>query len=232
MSKVAVDKVVIHTDGSCLGNRGSDPGGFCAIVHYMKNGKVVKEEITRGGDPETTNNAMELRACIAGLRIVETPMDVEIILNSDSEYVTKGITQWLRGWKKDNKWKNANGKPVKNRKLWETLDILNSKFKITWTWVKAHNGNKYNELADTIAKEEATAAKRNRENTNNEEKSVNRKRKEVDPDLLKIITKIKPEVMKDNEFMDELRNLTPDEVRSFVSRLITDIIGSKSRKTA
>ena len=151
----ANNQYAIYTDGSCLGNPG--PGGWGAIVLY--NGK---KDIIKGGSKHTTNNKMELTAAIEGLRYIEDDIieddciedDVEIIVYTDSTYVKKGITTWIKKWKSEG-WKTSDNKDVKNKDLWKSLDSLNTKLNVEWRWVKAHNGDKYNEEVDKIARSEA-----------------------------------------------------------------------------
>ena len=135
-------KVVIHTDGACSGNPG--PGGWGAILDY--NG--TRKELF-GGEPETTNNRMELMAAIEALNALKRPCDVE--MHVDSNYVKDGITKWIHGWKK-NGWKTADKKPVKNGELWQALDEANRRHKVTWHWVKGHAGHPENERADELAR--------------------------------------------------------------------------------
>ncbi len=135
----------IYTDGSCLGNPG--PGGW-AIVIYFADGSLYEDG---GYDPDTTNNKMELQAAIASLQFIkEHQKQQSITIYTDSEYVKKGITQWLQGWKKNN-WQNSKKEPVANQELWQILDQLNSNL-IQWQYVKAHAGNEGNERADQIAR--------------------------------------------------------------------------------
>jgi ribonuclease HI len=135
-------QVKIYTDGACSGNPG--PGGWAAILIY---GGHVKE--ISGGVPHTTNNQMELLAAIKSLETLKEPCIVE--LYTDSKYVLDGITGWIKNWKK-NDWKTTNKKsPVKNIEFWQYLDLLANKHKIDWKWVKAHNGNVYNERVDELA---------------------------------------------------------------------------------
>ena len=138
-------KVQIFTDGACKGNPG--PGGWAAL---LRNGTTEKE--IHGGEPETTNNRMELTAVIEALRALKQPCDVE--LHSDSKYVIDGITQWIHGWKKRG-WKNASKDPVKNQDLWQMLDQETSRHKISWHWVRGHDGHYENERVDDIARAQA-----------------------------------------------------------------------------
>ena len=140
----------IFTDGACRGNPG--PGGWAAVLQYMIDDpggeRRPAEKILRGAEPRTTNNRMELMAAIAGLEALTRPTVVE--LTTDSEYVRKGITQWVAGWKRRN-WTRAGNKPVLNRDLWERLDALDARHDVTWRWVKGHSGHAGNEAADRAA---------------------------------------------------------------------------------
>ena len=137
-------KYVIYTDGACSGNPG--PGGWGAIIlNEEKN-----ETNISGKEKSTTNNRMELMAPIMALRKIKK--DSKITIYTDSIYLKNGITTWIKNWEK-NGWKNANKKPVKNKDLWVTLNKLSKEHVIDWKWVKAHAGNKYNEIADRLATE-------------------------------------------------------------------------------
>ena len=138
-------KVQIFTDGSSLGNPG--PGGWCALLRYNKHEKILK-----GGKAETTNNEMEIRAVLEGLKALKEPCEVD--LYSDSQYVIKAISEWIYNWQKNN-WKNASKKEIAHRKMWEEIYNLLQKHKVNPIWVKAHAGHTENELCDKIAKEEA-----------------------------------------------------------------------------
>jgi len=135
-------RVIIHTDGACSGNPG--PGGWGAILEF----RGVEKELY-GGEPETTNNRMELTAAIEALAALKRPSDVE--LHTDSKYLRDGITQWIHNWKR-NGWKTAAKKPVKNADLWQRLDELLAGHKIEWHWVKGHAGHDLNERADELAR--------------------------------------------------------------------------------
>ena len=131
----------IYTDGACRGNPG--PGGWGAVLMY---GDQTKEIF--GGELETTNNRMELMAAIEALSSLKRACD--LTLYTDSQYVRKGITEWIINWKKRN-WKTAAKKPVKNSDLWRALDEQVQRHNIEWVWVKGHAGNSGNELADALA---------------------------------------------------------------------------------
>ena len=138
-----MNKVVIYTDGACKGNPG--PGGWGV---FLKSGMHEKE--LWGGEAVTTNNRMELMAVIEALTALKRPCEVMLFL--DSEYVRKGITEWIHGWKAKG-WKTAAKQPVKNADLWQRLDALVSGggHKIEWKWVKGHAGDPGNERADALA---------------------------------------------------------------------------------
>ncbi len=133
--------IEIFTDGACRGNPG--PGGWGALLRY--NG--VERELF-GGEPDTTNNRMELSAAIEGLKALKERC--QVTLTTDSVYVKSGITEWLVGWKKRG-WKTAAKKPVKNIDLWQILDAQNTRHDVEWRWVKGHSGHRENEIADQLA---------------------------------------------------------------------------------
>lgn len=136
-------KVVIYTDGACRGNPG--PGGWGAIL-IAANG-ATKELC--GGDLATTNNRMELMAAIQALEALKKPCKVE--LHTDSTYVMKGISEWIRSWKARG-WKTAAKDPVKNEDLWRRLDEARARHDVDWRWVKGHAGHELNERADELAR--------------------------------------------------------------------------------
>ncbi len=143
-------RVEIFTDGACSGNPGA--GGWGAILRYNQ----VEKELS-GGEPETTNNRMELTAVISALSALKEPCN--ITLYTDSRYVMDGIEKWIWTWKKSD-WKTANKKaPVKNVELWQKLDELTSKHEIRWVWVKGHAGHPENERCDELARTEAAKFK-------------------------------------------------------------------------
>lgn len=133
--------VEIHTDGACRGNPG--PGGWGAL---LRSGEHVRE--LWGGEPETTNNRMELMAAIQALAALKRPCRVR--LYTDSVYVKNGITQWLADWRRRG-WKTAARKPVKNQDLWQQLDEQAARHEVDWRWVKGHAGDPGNERADMLA---------------------------------------------------------------------------------
>lgn len=134
-------EVEIFTDGACRGNPG--PGGWGAVLRF--NGR---ERQLWGGEAQTTNNRMELRAAIEALAALKEPCRVN--LTTDSVYVRDGITQWLPNWKRRG-WKTASRQPVKNAELWRELDQQNQRHEVHWHWVKGHSGHPENELADRLA---------------------------------------------------------------------------------
>ncbi|MDX9874261.1 MAG: ribonuclease HI [Spongiibacteraceae bacterium] len=133
--------VEIFTDGACKGNPG--PGGWGAVLRY---GTVEKS--LYGSEPLTTNNRMELMATIEALAALREPCHVK--LTTDSQYVRKGITEWLANWKRRG-WKTAGKQPVKNVDLWQRLDQEAARHKIEWHWIKGHSGHRENEMADALA---------------------------------------------------------------------------------
>lgn len=134
-------QVEIFSDGACRGNPG--PGGWGALLRCDG-----KEKTLHGGEKNTTNNRMELKAAIEGLAALKEPCQVD--LTTDSQYVRKGITEWIHNWKK-NGWRTSAKKPVKNGDLWQELDALASTHEVKWHWVKGHSGHRENEVADDLA---------------------------------------------------------------------------------
>lgn len=149
-AKVEPGVVEIHTDGACSGNPG--PGGWGALLRW--NGQ--EKELT-GGEPETTNNRMELMAAIAALEALKRPCRVR--LHTDSQYVRKGITEWLPRWQR-NGWQTAEKKPVKNAELWQRLQAAAAPHQVEWIWVRGHAGNPDNERVDALARSAITRRRR------------------------------------------------------------------------
>jgi ribonuclease HI len=135
-------KIVIYTDGACSGNPG--PGGWGAILIHGEHRRELK-----GGEPGTTNNRMELMAAIQALEALKKPCKVE--LHTDSQYVQKGIHEWIHGWKRRG-WLTADRKQVKNDDLWKRLDAARLRHDVDWRWVKGHAGHELNERADELAR--------------------------------------------------------------------------------
>lgn len=133
----------IYTDGSCSPNPG--PGGWAAVLLFDQGNKIVE---LQGTENQSTNNRMELTAALKALESLEGNNDVEVL--TDSRYLQRGISEWLVKWKK-NGWVTAEGYPVKNRDLWQTFSTQLERHNITWTWIKGHNKNSWNERADTLA---------------------------------------------------------------------------------
>lgn len=133
--------VEAYTDGACRGNPG--PGGWGVILRYGDHEKELY-----GSEPNTTNNRMELMAAIQALEILNR--ECRVILTTDSEYVRKGITEWLSNWKKRG-WKTASKQPVKNQDLWQRLDSAAAQHNVEWHWVRGHTGHPENERADQLA---------------------------------------------------------------------------------
>ncbi len=140
--------VLIHTDGACLGNPG--PGGWGAL---LRHGDTERE--LAGGEADTTNNRMELLGAIMALEALKSPCDV--VLYTDSQYVQKGIGEWLPNWIRRG-WKTAGGDPVKNKDLWERLQLAATPHKVQWRWVKGHAGDPDNERVDKLARDAAIKA--------------------------------------------------------------------------
>lgn len=150
------NEIGIYTDGACSGNPGAGGWAF-VVVEKNKNGE---KEILRfsGGAADTTNNRMEMTAVLEALKKVDKEIESKklpaapISVYTDSSYVKQGISEWIFGWKK-NGWKTASKQPVKNKDLWEAIDILSAKLNPRWFWVKGHAGNTFNEICDRLAVE-------------------------------------------------------------------------------
>lgn len=141
------EKVYLFSDGACSGNPG--PGGWGVVLRYRNREKELS-----GGELDTTNNRMELMAVIQGLEALRRP--VSVCICTDSQYVMKGVTQWLADWKRRG-WKTADRRPVKNQDLWRRLEAALAPHHIEWQWVRGHSGHPDNERADALA----TAARQN-----------------------------------------------------------------------
>jgi ribonuclease HI len=133
--------VIIYTDGACRGNPG--PGGWGALLIFGDRTRKI-----HGAEPDTTNNRMELMAAIKGLSSLKEKCKVD--LYTDSQYVQKGISEWLAGWKARG-WRKADKQPVKNGDLWQMLDEVTAKHQVRWHWVKGHSGHTENDLVDALA---------------------------------------------------------------------------------
>jgi ribonuclease HI len=138
---MSMKQVEIFTDGACSGNPG--PGGWAAVLRYGE-----KERELSGGERDTTNNRMEMRAAIEALKLLKEPC--EITVTTDSQYLRQGITSWMANWKRRG-WKTASKQPVKNQDLWMELDALVQQHKISWQWVKGHASHPENERCDELA---------------------------------------------------------------------------------
>jgi ribonuclease HI len=138
---VSEEIIKIYTDGACSGNPGK--GGWGAVLLYKEH----KKEIS-GYNPQTTNNQMELMAVIEALKLLKRKS--QVVIYTDSVYVKDGITKWIFNWKK-NGWKNSKKELVKNLELWQELDLQAAEHQVAWQWVKGHSGDKYNDLADSLA---------------------------------------------------------------------------------
>ena len=143
-----------YTDGGCSGNPG--PGGWGVVLQAIEGGEVVKERELSGGEAQTTNNRMELMAAIQALEALKAESEITIV--TDSTYLRDGITKWIHGWKR-NGWKTAAKKDVKNADLWQRLDAVQARHRVSWDWVKGHAGHEQNERADKLATAEIKARK-------------------------------------------------------------------------
>jgi len=146
----APPEVIMATDGACKGNPG--PGGWGALLRMGRHEKELS-----GSEPSTTNNRMEMTAVIRALEALIEPC--EVILHSDSRYVIDGMTKWIHGWQKKG-WISSSKKPVRNEDLWHELIEAAARHRITWQWVKGHDGHAENERVDRLASDAASAAGR------------------------------------------------------------------------
>ncbi len=138
-------KVSLFTDGACLGNPG--PGGWAYILRYKDKCREMS-----GGEPHTTNNRMELKAAVEGLKALKEPCEVHV--TTDSEYLKKGITEWIGGWKR-NGWRTVRKEPVLNQDLWQELDALAAGHKTAWHWTRGHASHAENNRCDELARQAA-----------------------------------------------------------------------------
>jgi len=151
-----MDKVIIYTDGACSGNPGPGGWAYVMVLKTFQGDKIICED--KGSEKETTNNRMELKAVISSLKAYKYMKDMpsNASIYTDSQYVQKGISEWILKWKK-NSWRTSDKKPVKNQDLWKELDALNSELSISWEWVKGHAGNEYNERCDQMTRKAIAA---------------------------------------------------------------------------
>ncbi|MBB5222637.1 ribonuclease HI [Amaricoccus macauensis] len=140
--------IFAFTDGACSGNPG--PGGWGVVLQAREGDEVVRVRELSGGEPQTTNNRMELMAAISALETLTRPTRLSVV--TDSVYVRDGVTKWIHGWRR-NGWKTAAGKPVKNEDLWKRLDAAAAPHTVAWEWIKGHAGHVENERADELARE-------------------------------------------------------------------------------
>jgi ribonuclease HI len=142
----------IFTDGGCAGNPGPGGWAYVMVLETFQGDKILAEQ--RGAEIDTTNNRMELTAVIESLRALKTMGDAprNAAVYTDSQYVQKGITEWIRNWKR-NAWRTSDKKPVKNQDLWMELDALAGEFPLTWVWVRGHAGIDYNERCDRMTQQ-------------------------------------------------------------------------------
>jgi len=147
----------IYTDGGCSGNPGPGGWAYVMVTQTFQGAQIAAQE--KGGEKNTTNNRMELTAVIRALRALkiknaspQTGIPRQALVLTDSQYVQKGITEWIHTWKR-NSWRTSDKSPVKNRDLWEELDLLAKEFSLQWEWIKGHAGNEYNELCDEMTRQ-------------------------------------------------------------------------------
>ena len=136
-----------YTDGACSGNPG--PGGWGVLMIARDGERIVKTRELSGGEPQTTNNRMELMAAISALEALSRASELTIV--TDSAYVKNGVTEWIHGWKR-NGWRTSSKAPVKNADLWQRLDAAQTRHKVSWRWIKGHAGHAENEKADELAR--------------------------------------------------------------------------------
>lgn len=136
-----------YTDGACSGNPG--PGGWGVLMIAREGERILKTRELSGGEPQTTNNRMELMAAISALEALSRASELTIV--TDSAYVKNGVTEWIHGWKR-NGWRTSSKAAVKNADLWQRLDAAQSRHKVSWRWIKGHAGHVENEKADELAR--------------------------------------------------------------------------------
>ncbi|MCL2804707.1 MAG: ribonuclease HI [Treponema sp.] len=148
----------IFTDGGCSGNPGPGGWAYVFVMQTFQGEQVIAQNM--GSEKETTNNRMELTAVIEALRAFKTMLDIPrtAVVYTDSQYVQKGITEWIRAWKR-NSWRTSDKKPVKNQDLWTILDALAGELPVKWEWVQGHAGNEFNELCDAMTQEAIAISK-------------------------------------------------------------------------
>nr|CAD6604004.1 ribonuclease HI [Rhizobium sp. TCK] len=149
--------VEIYTDGACIGNPG--PGGWAAVLSSYECDRLLKRKEVVGFElDETTNNRMELKAALEALRHLKPRNERQVIVFSDSQYLVKGMTTWMKAWMK-NGWRTSAKKPVENQDLWVELLALSDRHGVEWRWVRGHDGNDLNEWADSLANDQAETAR-------------------------------------------------------------------------
>ena len=148
-----MELIKLYCDGGCRGNGSSaNVGGYGAYMEYWIDDQLITSKEIKGGERNTTNNQMELKAAIEGMKAIKNKT-IKTIVYLDSKYVKEGLSGWLTGWRMRN-WKLASGKPIKNKELWIELDGLRSQFwDISYEWVKGHGGNEGNEKVDSLTNE-------------------------------------------------------------------------------
>jgi ribonuclease HI len=146
----------VYTDGGCLGNPGPGGWAYVMVLRTFQGEKVVAEG--KGAEKDTTNNRMELQAVISALRALRAAKELpwKAVVFTDSQYVQKGITEWIRLWKKNN-WRTSDKQPVKNQDLWKRLEVMTENLTLQWEWVKGHAGNNWNERCDRMTHEAIAA---------------------------------------------------------------------------
>lgn len=144
--------IKIYTDGGCSGNPG--PGGWAYVIVRQTSDSTEIIAQNKGGEKSTTNNRMELSAAIEALRALKMRNDLprSAVLYTDSQYVQKGISEWIHNWKR-NSWRSSDKQPVKNKDLWTELDTLAGEFSVSWEWIRGHAGNEFNEICDRLTQE-------------------------------------------------------------------------------